>query len=1717
MNGIVRHACLIVLCTSLGCGTAHARSVEEVPPGEAVERHLSTDEPLTRWVLDAERVDTEAGDRIEIREVLADKIETIKLTGLVPAIRFESGVADIPVGYIEELRRILDDMRHLQNARLHLVGHADTQRLSDSLAAVYGDNAGLSRERAGEVAEFIQSALALPPEAISFEWAGDTQPVASNETAEGRASNRRVEVEVWYDELKPNPVLEEFVVFEDIRRVKVCRTQTVCKLRYKDGHKRRARVKNLVPPLHYGDDSLEIDQRFVEQIRQGLANLDDKQNVTVKFIGYTDDRPLTPRAGRIYGDHLAYSRARAHRVALAIRERLDLATAAVASDGRGAEQPLASNDTPKGRSLNRRIEVEFWHDDPLQELPDGPQLCPGDASAETVARVYDPPWGSIEPVQIVGGQPMLPASLAADIRRALDDISDKTAPRVRFIGYTANERLDRRTALVYEDDVGLSAARARRTMDAVREQPGLDQAHFEHEGRGYIHSDDVVNAGFLQGEDSFVIAQVMYDELAVLDAYEGVEVAPLSRELGASNPLGLNLMRITVDGEPIDDPGRSSADIQRCTDVALNRADIQFRFDNLESERRLSVSADPGSIRLEQADGVWIPGTPVRFRMYTNYMAFIDRAEVRIFSPDDSVRGKPLAVLPVGDLGLASWIPSAEEFSGARQSLKYVLRAYDSDERFDETWPQPLWLFHGSRPVEDSADDPVVLAHEAATDDPPVVQPDQASEEPADESLYASYGDDELAVRNIALGSGTVNVTGGGIPPGHEVWFAGHPIPVDSNGRFVAEAILPSGMHTVEVAVLDEEGNGELFLRDLEFRNDDWFYVGVADLTLATTDSSGAIEQLEGRNAPNGYDSESNADGRLAFYVNGKFKENWHLTASADTEEGPVGDLFSNFMDKSPESLFRRIDPDYHYPTFGDDGTVDEAAPTSGKFYVRLSENENHALWGNFRVDYGDNELARVNRGLYGANLHYESDTTTTFGDRRYAFDGFAAEPGTVGSREEFRGTGSSLYFLGRQDILAGSERLSIETRDKDTGIVMSVAHLRPVLDYDIDYLQGRVLLSEPLSSTVDDSLLVRSGGLSGDEAWLVVNYEYTPGFDDIETLSTGGQGHVWLNDRVRLGMMASGDNDDETSNSSMGAADLTMRMSAETWVKLQAGRSEGQVSNTQRSVDGGFEFIGAPSSVLDDADADAYRADLSVGFGDLIETARGQMNLYVQDLGTGYSAPGQTTFTDLIQYGGSLNLPVTEVGYIGAKADVSDQDQGLKTTSAEVNFGYEVTDNIAVNSGLRYDDREDRSVLVPVTQEQGARTDGVVQLSYDTHDRWRGYGFVQDTLSKDDGREENGRYGVGTTYRISDRLKLDSEVSNGDLGTAARIGSSYLVSDATSLYLNYALENERTDNGLRNQRGNLVAGARTRLSDSTSVFHEERYEHADTRTGLTHATGVSFVPNERWNFGLSTDIGTLADRITGAEIERRAGGVRVGYGFRSMQLSTAAEYRKDENEALDGTWTDRTTWLLRNSFKYQLGPDWRVVGNFNHADSDSSLGDFYDGGYTEAVLGYAFRPVDHDRLNVLAKYTYFYNMPTTEQETGRNVASEFAQRSHIAAVDVTYDLTRAWSVGGKYAYRLGEVSLDRENESFFDNNAHLYVLRSDLRFGKKWEGLLEGRILDMPDIEDRRTGTLVTIYRYLGDHLKLGVGYGFVDFSDDLTDLDYDQRGVFMNIVGAM
>jgi hypothetical protein len=431
----------------------------------------------------------------------------------------------------------------------------------------------------------------------------------------------------------------------------------------------------------------------------------------------------------------------------------------------------------------------------------------------------------------------------------------------------------------------------------------------------------------------------------------------------------------------------------------------------------------------------------------------------------------------------------------------------------------------------------------------------------------------------------------------------------------------------------------------------------------------------------------------------------------------------------------------------------------------------------------------------------------------------------------------------------------------------------------------------------------------------------------------------------------------------------------------------------------------------------------------------------------------------------------------------------------------------------------------------EGDRTDAALRATYDSRERWSAYSFVQDTVRKTGNREDNGRVGSGGAYRVTDRFKMNGEVSGGDLGGAAKAGTEYLYSDRTTMYLDYVYDNETPDNGVRSNKGNIVSGVKTRYSDSTSVYAEEKYTYGDVPTGLTHSAGVDLAPFDHWNFGINADYGTLRDPLTAARLDRTAAGVRVGYGNVGFTWTTALEYRVDKTETanpdMSVSTVKRDSWLVKNGFKYQINPSSRLLGKLNHAESRSSLGSFFDGDYTEAVLGYGYRPVMNDRLNTLFKYTYFYNLPspgqvidaagTTATATPANSAADFIQKSHIFSLDMMYDLTRHWSLGGKYAYRLGQVSLDRTNPEFFESRASLYILRADWHFVHSWHALIEGRLLDLPDAKDSLSGVLAGIYRQVGNHLKMGVGYNFSRFSDDLTQLDYNHQGVFINLIGEI
>src|SRR5947209_18825313 len=66
--------------------------------------------------------------------------------------------------------------------------------------------------------------------------------------------------------------------------IKVCRVETVCKMRYREGQTSRTRVRNVVVPLRYEDENIRIADAFTKQVRKRFYILQHDTSVTVGFI-----------------------------------------------------------------------------------------------------------------------------------------------------------------------------------------------------------------------------------------------------------------------------------------------------------------------------------------------------------------------------------------------------------------------------------------------------------------------------------------------------------------------------------------------------------------------------------------------------------------------------------------------------------------------------------------------------------------------------------------------------------------------------------------------------------------------------------------------------------------------------------------------------------------------------------------------------------------------------------------------------------------------------------------------------------------------------------------------------------------------------------------------------------------------------------------------------------------------------------------------------------------------------------------------------------------------------------------------------------------------------------------------------------------------------------------------------------------------------------------
>jgi chemotaxis protein MotB len=140
--------------------------------------------------------------RRQLQQTLSEQIRRRNITinmgpdGLVISLReagfFDSGSANPRSDTLGTLRRIADSLAHAPYD-IRIEGHTDNLPIHN---AEFDSNWELSSARATQITHLFIDLKTIPPSRLSAAGYAEFHPVASNETAEGRAENRRVDLVV---------------------------------------------------------------------------------------------------------------------------------------------------------------------------------------------------------------------------------------------------------------------------------------------------------------------------------------------------------------------------------------------------------------------------------------------------------------------------------------------------------------------------------------------------------------------------------------------------------------------------------------------------------------------------------------------------------------------------------------------------------------------------------------------------------------------------------------------------------------------------------------------------------------------------------------------------------------------------------------------------------------------------------------------------------------------------------------------------------------------------------------------------------------------------------------------------------------------------------------------------------------------------------------------------------------------------------------------------------------------------------------------------------------------------------------------------------------------------------------------------------------------------------------------------------------------------------
>jgi len=132
-------------------------------------------------------------NELESKQVAIKELEGKLTLTMVESILFDSGKATVKEEGIEALKKVADVLKNIQDQEIIVAGYTDNVQIGGNLAKIYPTNWELSAARAISVVKILV-ADGVDPRVLSACGYSEYRPVADNETPEGQAENRRMEI-----------------------------------------------------------------------------------------------------------------------------------------------------------------------------------------------------------------------------------------------------------------------------------------------------------------------------------------------------------------------------------------------------------------------------------------------------------------------------------------------------------------------------------------------------------------------------------------------------------------------------------------------------------------------------------------------------------------------------------------------------------------------------------------------------------------------------------------------------------------------------------------------------------------------------------------------------------------------------------------------------------------------------------------------------------------------------------------------------------------------------------------------------------------------------------------------------------------------------------------------------------------------------------------------------------------------------------------------------------------------------------------------------------------------------------------------------------------------------------------------------------------------------------------------------------------------------------